>query len=173
MDEDEGRAIPAPELAGGPLTAPPRLGPTRSAAPAIADLAAQVADRLLVGVSRDGHPEVRFAIERGALQGVEVRLAETPRGVAVTFLTESDSLRHALEAPLVELKQALLDRGLAVEQVEVARRAEVGDRAGGDPRPGEAGDLIEAGISPRTAAASRAAALPPLLADGTATDYIA
>ncbi|HEY3354248.1 MAG TPA: flagellar hook-length control protein FliK [Polyangia bacterium] len=168
-----------PLAAGAAPFGPAAAAPTRPAPAAmpaavspsvsIGDIAARVTESVQVGLNRDGHREVRLDVTQGSLQGVEVRLAATPGGVEVKFLTETDAARRALEAPLVELTQALAERGVTVGSVEVAVRAEVGDRRG---RRG--GEWDEAPLAPVIGGRGLPGAAPlPRTTAGSGTDYVA
>jgi hypothetical protein len=158
---------PAPGFTAPRPDAAARVGRPSSGPPPVAEIAARVAESVQVGLNRDGHTEVRVGVTQGALEGLEVRLAATPAGVAVTFLAETEAARRALEAPLVELTQALAERGVTVDRVEVTVRADVGDRRGG-----RADAWDEAGPAP-TAVGRRAPGALPLGAAASGTDYVA
>lgn len=123
---DEAASAPSlPE--GGPLGLRASCRAT-SAAPSGATpgadrvLASELVDRIAVGRTRFGLPEVRMTIAAPGLAGTEVRLCGSPHGVEATFLAATESARRAIEARLTELARALEGRGIRVARCEIESR---------------------------------------------------
>ena len=129
-----------PEVAGIDLTgaaASPGIadpGPARAVesvqlpASHAAELAEQVADRVLVSMPRPGAPgEVRISLKQSILDGSEVRVFHEGGELKVVFLAETESAQRFLADNRAQLQQTLGERlqGLRV-QVEV----EAPDRGG-------------------------------------------
>jgi hypothetical protein len=108
--------------AGGPLglhrapDAPSRVEPLAG------PQAAQLVDRLMVGQTRDGLPEVRMDVAVGALRGTEVRLTAGRAGLEATFVTATEAARRVVEAQLADLARALEARGVNVARCDVVVR---------------------------------------------------
>jgi hypothetical protein len=90
-----------------------------------------IADRLLVGRTREGCPEVRLALgpADGVWRGAVVRLVRGAHGIEATVITTSEAARRAVEGQLVELARALEARGVVVTRCEAWLRAEADDEA--------------------------------------------
>jgi hypothetical protein len=115
-------------LAGGPLG----LGPAEVVRGPAA--VGAVADRILVGRTTAGEPEVRMTLAEGPWKGVEIRLVAGARGIEATLVTSSEAARRAVEGQLTDLARALEARGLVVDRVSAATRAEAARRAARDRR---------------------------------------
>ena len=145
-DHDRGGDLPAlPPPMGGPLAlhaAPPKVDPVGPAAAALCD-------RIIVGKTRDGIPEVRLDLGIGQLRGTEVRLTAGLRGLEATFVTATEAARRVVEAQLADLARALEGKGIHVARCQVTsrereQRAPRDGRSGrSDPRP----DDLPAGVS--------------------------
>ncbi len=115
--------------AGGPLGLRAAATPTPAAAAPVAG----VVDRMLVGHTRDGLPEVRLDIGVGGWRGTEVRLVAGKHGLEATVIAASEAARRVIEAQLADLARALEARGLHVARLQVATR-ETDDRQHDDER---------------------------------------
>jgi hypothetical protein len=106
---------------GGPLALhAPSEAPRVSGAAGVAG----VVERLLVGATVDGCPEVRLAIGRGPWQGTELRLVAGARGVEATLVVPTEAARRVVEAQLADLARSLEGRGVGLSRCEVATRDE-------------------------------------------------
>jgi hypothetical protein len=83
-----------------------------------------VADRLLVGRTREGLPEVRIELAAGGWRGTEVRLVAGKHGLEATLVVASEAARRVVESQLADLARALESRGVRVARCEVAARGE-------------------------------------------------
>jgi hypothetical protein len=130
----EGLAVMVPP-SGGPLGLYAARAPAAAPVHAVPSASA-VADRLLVGRTREGLPEVRIDLGAGAglLGGTEVRLLATARGLEATFACATESARRAVETQLADLARTLRQRGLAVVSCEARVRG--APTRGADPRRG-------------------------------------
>jgi hypothetical protein len=123
-DELAGLAAAAAAMmpAGGPLGVRSQPVGGREAAPIAV---AGVADRMLVGRTRDGLPEVRMDLAAaGPWRGTEVRLVAGPRGLEATLVVNGEAARRAVEGQLRELARALEARGVTVASCRLVDRAE-------------------------------------------------
>ena len=127
LDEECGTPLPPPVPSGGPLALHRVERRDRVEAPQ----AAQLVDRMIVGKTREGLPEVRLDVAVGALRGTEVRIAAGPGGLEATFVAATESARRVVEAQLADLARALEGRGLKVARCQVTMK--------GDRRPRVAG----------------------------------
>ena len=82
----------------------------------------ELADRMLVGRTRDGHPEVRLQLAAGEWRGAEVRLVAGKHGLEATVVVASEAARRVVEARLTDLARALEAGGLHVARCQVQRR---------------------------------------------------
>ena len=146
--EDEAPQAPPPPL-GGPLGLHATPAPSRPAvAPVAAPEAARLVDRMVVGQTRDGLPEVRMDVAAGGLHGTEIRLLAGRHGVEATFVAATESARRVVEAQLADLARALEGRGVKLARCEVTdagreRRDRPRQGRGGRPRPAGLEDGID------------------------------
>jgi len=124
-DELDDLAQAAAGLAGRPTGGP--LGLHTAGPPAAARAAAPlegVADRMLVGKTRDGLPEVRLQLSAAGWHGTEVRLVAGKHGLEATLVVASEAARRVVESQLADLARALEARGLHVARCQIAARAD-------------------------------------------------
>src|SRR6266540_4456383 len=102
--------------AGGPLGLHAAVAPVARGPVTIEG----VADRMLVGKTREGLPEVRLELAAGGWRGAEVRLVAGKHGLEATVVVASEAARRVVEAQLADLAHALEARGLRVARCELA-----------------------------------------------------
>jgi hypothetical protein len=129
--ERRGRSDELDEVAraAAALAARPSGGPLGLHAPNAASAAAPkvgsiegVADRMLVGTTRDGCPEVRLELAAPGWQGTEVRLVAGRHGLEATLVVATEAARRVVEAQLADLAHALEGRGIHVARCQLAER---------------------------------------------------
>jgi hypothetical protein len=121
VDEEErerGGKQPQPPPMGGPLGL--HAAPVKIDAPPIS--VAALCDRMVVGKTREGLPEVRLDVSAGLFHGTEVRLVAGVKGIEATFVTATESARRVIEAQLADLARGLEGRGVRVVRCQVTAR---------------------------------------------------
>jgi hypothetical protein len=83
-----------------------------------------VADRMLVGKTREGWPEVRLELAAPGWRGTEVRLVAGRHGLEATLFATTEAARRVVEAQLGDLARALEGRGIHVARCQLAERDE-------------------------------------------------
>ena len=83
-----------------------------------------VADRMLVGRTREGHAEVRLELGAPGWRGTEVRLVAGAHGLEATLVVASEAARRVVEGRLAELARTLEDQGLRVASCRIVARAD-------------------------------------------------
>ena len=81
-----------------------------------------VADRMLVGKTSEGLPEVRLALGAGDWRGTEVRLVAGKHGLEATLFATTEAARRVVESQLGDLARALEGRGIHVARCQLAER---------------------------------------------------
>ena len=98
----------------------------------VAELAEEVADRILVSVPESGAPgEVRISLKQSILDGSEVRMFHEGGELKIVFVAESESARHLL-VNIKEQFQHTLGERLQDQRVHVEIEAPGRDGTSGD-----------------------------------------
>jgi hypothetical protein len=105
----------------------------------LSDMVNEVADRILVGQTQSGSPEVRIQLKNEVLDGTEVRVAERDGGIGVTFVAATKDIENFLTTRAGDIATALGDRLQRDVRVEVTNNEAASAQADTDRGQGQSG----------------------------------